>query len=276
MNHGRPINRKRIIGFIVAGAALALIGGSVAFAADGGTPHTGTPPHAPSIALDAQGYQHVCVNQFPPYEVMRGNLSDTCFAGYLPSKLTTSKVAAGAGPQGPKGDTGATGPQGPAGPAGKDGVDAQALPYGVALVDISRGGKAATAWATLTTTIGSPAPMGDQASSTFRMTCSAAQAPCAISVQAYATVAGVKVYPRLDIQRQDDNGGPQVYCEYADGADNNGGSQAVGTTATDVPLGVGGSLDCGSAQTLPASGVVDDIEVPAGHYDISSTVYFKR
>jgi hypothetical protein len=38
------------------------------------------------------------------------------------------------------GATGATGPAGATGAEGKDGKDAQALPYGVALLNISRGG----------------------------------------------------------------------------------------------------------------------------------------
>lgn len=167
---------------------------------------------------------------------------------------------------------GKTGPAGAKGATGASGTD---LPYGIATVDISRGGAAATTWATISTTVGSPA--GDTASSTFRMTCQAAKAPCVISVKAKATAAGVKAYPRVLIQKSDiDTGAPKGLCEYGDGADNDGGSQTLTTSAVTLPLGIGGSLDCGSTQVRPGSGVVESIEVPDGYYDIAATLQFTR
>lgn len=148
-----------------------------------------------------------------------------------------------------------------------------ALPYGVGLVNISRGGGAFATWAKASTTIGSPA--GDTASNTFRMTCSTANAPCVIKAQAYATVLGVRAYPRLLIQKSSiDTGLPAGLCEYADGTDNDGGSLQVATLPSDLPLGIGGSLDCGSAQTRPSTGIVTEIDVPAGYYDIALTDTF--
>lgn len=192
---------------------------------------------------------------------------------------TGAKGGTGAtGATGPAGAIGATGPAGAAGAPGKDGKDAAAPDYGVALVNVSRGGAAATTWATLSTPLGSP--VGDNTSSTFRFSCSATQAPCVLSESAYATEAGVNVYERMDIDFQDfDNGGPEISCEYADGADNNGASQSVGNgaaNATALNLGVGGTLDCNEAQTLPANGVVTELKLPKGRYNVTVTDVFKK
>jgi hypothetical protein len=181
-------------------------------------------------------------------------------------------------PTGPKGDPGKNGTNGTNGKDGKDGTNAQALPYGIALVNVSRGGAAATTWATYSTTIGSP--VGDTASGTFRMSCSAAKAPCVITVQAYSTTAGVTVYPRVDINREDTNDVPAGNCEYGDGTDNNGSSSPElshdSTSPSNIKLGIGGTLDCGSAQTYPTDGIATEIDVPAGFYDIASTFTFKK
>jgi hypothetical protein len=127
-------------------------------------------------------------------------------------------------------------------------------------------------WAKVATPISAE---GGTASNTFRMTCSTANAPCTITAQAWATVAGGTVYPRLLINRSSiDTGAPLGMCEYADGTNNDGGSQALTTTSAALPLGIGGSLDCGAGQTRPASGVVDSIDVPAGYYDIAATFAF--
>lgn len=183
------------------------------------------------------------------------------------NRLAKDEVGTGtqgpAGPQGPAGKDGKDGAAGPAGPAGKD---AQALPYGVAKVKVSRGGAAPTAWATYTTTVGGPE--GDTTGGVFRFTCNESQAPCKVSVAAYSTADGVKVYPRVDIQKESLNGGPQEYCEYGDGPL----SGTLTGTATDQPINIGGSADCGA--TGAPSGDVSAIFVPAGYYDVFSTFQF--
>lgn len=178
---------------------------------------------------------------------------------------------------GPKGKTGARGLQGPSGEQGipgPAGADAPTPVYGTALVQVSRGGAAASTWATVSTSVGSPD--GDTASNTFRMTCSEAKAPCVISTQARATEDGVRVHPRLLISKQGTDAKPLGTCEYADGTDNDGATLELTGTAITVPLGIGGSLDCGSDQVRPSSGVVESITVPAGYYDIAATFTFSR
>jgi hypothetical protein len=184
-----------------------------------------------------------------------------------------------AGPQGPAGEDGATGPQGPAGPKGdtgpqgpkgdpgQDGTDAQALPYGVAKVKVQRGTGAATPWAMYSTTIGGPE--GDTASGTFRFTCNDAQAPCKVSVAAYSTGDGVKVWPRVNILTQSLNGGPEYQCEYGDGPL----SSTLTGSASDLIVNIGGSDDCG---LNGSAGDVAAITVPAGYYDVTSTFQFVR
>lgn len=177
-----------------------------------------------------------------------------------------------AGPAGPKGDQGAQGPKGDKGDPGQQGP-AWAPSYGIAQVLVQRGTGSPTPWATYSTTIGSP--VGDSAGGTFRFTCSTANAPCEVSVQAYATESGVTMYPRLLLYREDYNsGGPESFCEYGDGTDNNGGVATLGTSASGVTLGIGGSLDCGSSQAYPPNGVASEIEVPAGYYDVFSSFTF--
>ncbi len=198
-----------------------------------------------------------------------------------------------AGPQGAKGDTGATGSQGPQGAQGAKGdkgdpgdTGAQGPPwvpeYGVANVGVDRGGGPGI-WATYSTTVGSP--VGDSTGGAFRFTCSDAQAPCKVSATA-AVLSGstgaAHVYPRILIQTESLSGGPQSYCEYADGADNSNSLDAISRVPTStnpstfpvLDLGIGGSLDCGSAQPYPAGGVVQEIWVPAGYYDVFSTFVF--
>ena len=155
-----------------------------------------------------------------------------------------------------------------------NGPPAQAGGYGVAQVLVQRGSGSATPWATYSTTLGSP--VGDTASGTFRFTCSPANAPCRVSVAAYATKNGVTMYPRLLIYQQDYNsGGPEVYCEYGDGTDNNGGVATLTQSASPVTLGIGGTLDCpGHTQTYPAGGTASEIDVNAGYYDVQSTFQF--
>lgn len=172
------------------------------------------------------------------------------------------------GPQGPAGDAG---PAGPAGPQGDPGP-AWTPAYGIGSVLVSRVGAPATAWATYSTTLGSP--VGDTTGGAFRFTCKAAQAPCALSTAASISgSATATVYPRVLIHKQEPSGGPSTYCEYADGADNDGNAEPVGSPLT---MGIGGTLDCpGSTQAYPAGGVVTEIDVPAGYYDVWATFVFK-
>lgn len=190
------------------------------------------------------------------------------------------------GPRGPKGATGATGPAGPAGPAGPTGPagpqgpagpKAPALHYAEGVVLVKRGSGSFTPWAADSTVLGSPLGFGDTASGEFRFTCSTANAPCAVSLQAAATEAGVTVYPRILLYRSDYNTGNWVgYCEYGDGADNNGSYEAVGNgSPSNLTVGIGGTLDCGSSQTYPAGGTASEIDVPEGYYDVFTTFYFK-
>jgi hypothetical protein len=117
------------------------------------------------------------------------------------------------------------------------------------------------------TTIGGPE--GDTASGTFRFTCNDAQAPCKVSVAAYSTGDGVKVYPRVNILTQSLNGGPEYQCEYGDGPL----SSTLTGSASDLIVNIGGSDDCGL--NGPA-GDVAAITVPAGYYDVTSTFQFVR
>ena len=126
------------------------------------------------------------------------------------------------GPQGPKGDTGATGPQGPP----------WVPEYGVANVRVDRG-SGADIWATYSTTVGSP--VGDTTGGTFRFTCGANQAPCKVSATAAvlsASTGAAHVYPRVLIYSESLSGGPETYCEYADGADNSGSLDAISRVPT--------------------------------------------
>ncbi|HEY5186236.1 MAG TPA: hypothetical protein VIM19_15340 [Actinomycetes bacterium] len=218
----------------------------------------------------------ICVNNSSKLmtQVWSTTVCPTGSFKYVVPKKGSSTGATGAqGVAGPQGPAGAAGPQGPAGAPGATGKDAPAATYGVGNINVSRGGAVASPWQTLSTALGSP--VGDTVSGTFRFTCKAAQAPCAVSVSAYATTSGVTVYPRVLITKENfDTGAPLGTCEYGDGSDNNGAVTALSTTAVAVPLGIGGSLDCGSAQAYPANGVASTIEVPTGYYNVTSTLQF--
>ena len=96
------------------------------------------------------------------------------------------------------------------------------------------------------------------------------------------STANAVIHPRLDIHK--DLGAPIVFCEYADGANNNAGlaqiprvptlADAVVAMQTPLNMGIGGSLDCGSAQPFPPNGVVTEIWVPQGFYDVWATFAF--
>jgi hypothetical protein len=152
-------------------------------------------------------------------------------------------------------------------------------------------GAGTTRYATFSGELGSPA--GTTLSGEFRFSCSPAQAPCKISAGAavISDQSGTTVaHPRLLIHKQDGGAAPITYCEYADGANNNAGLdtiQRVPTLAaaaiamnTPLSMGIGGSLDCGSAQPY-GTGVVTEIWVPAAaggtdtaFYDVAATFAF--
>lgn len=153
---------------------------------------------------------------------------------------------------------------------------ARAPSYGIAQVLVSRGAGSPSPWATYSTSLGSP--VGDTTGGAFRFTCRDTQAPCKVSLQAYTTGPGtVSLYPRVILYREDLNGGPSTECEYGDGTDNSGGTATLtSSTPTAVTLGIGGSLDCNAGQPYPSTGVVSEIWVPAGYYDVFSTFVFKK
>ena len=221
------------------------------------------------------------------------------FSAATLNKITGKQGAAVGGPPGPtgangqKGDIGAAGVSGSNGAAGAQGLQGtpgasvvgpkgdkgdQGAPwvpsYGIADVKVSRGNGSATTWAKYSTTLGSP--VGDTASGSFRFTCSTANAPCKVSLDAYTSgTKSAALYPRMIIYRQDyASGGPSSMCEYGDGTNNNGGTQALTTTPTATTLGIGGSLDCNSTQTYPAAGTASEIWVPEGYYDVWTTLDF--
>lgn len=172
------------------------------------------------------------------------------------------------GVDGTDGVDGQDGTNGIDGKDGKNGKDAQALPYGIAQVKVQRGTGAAIPWATYSTTLG--APVGDTTGGTFRFTCNEAQAPCKVSLAGYATKDGATVYPRVDIQTQSLNGGSQTYCEYGDGP-MSGALSSDSTAPTALTINIGGSDDCG---LNGPSGALNEITVPAGYYDVTSTFQF--
>jgi hypothetical protein len=180
------------------------------------------------------------------------------------------------GATGAKGATGATGAAGAQGVAGVAGASAPTPTYGIASVQVARGSGPAATWAVYSTSLGSP--VGDTAGGTFRFTCSTVQAPCKVSLAASTTDPGaVALYPRMVLTREDyNNGGPMVNCEYGDGTDNNGGTAALGNSPSAVTLGIGGSLDCGAGQAYPANGIASEIDVPAGYYNVTTTLTFKK
>jgi len=181
-----------------------------------------------------------------------------------------------AGPVGPAGAAGATGPQGPAG------APAASPEYAVVTVFVDRGAVTGpTRYAVFSAALGSPA--GTTTGGDFRFSCSAAQAPCKLSYGAAVISdqsANAVVHPRLLIHK--DQAAPIVFCEYADGANNNAGlapiprvptlAGAVTAMQTPLSMGIGGSLDCGSTQVFTPE--VTEIWVPQGFYDVAATFAF--
>jgi hypothetical protein len=186
-----------------------------------------------------------------------------------------------AGPQGPVGPAGAQGPSGPPGVPGPPGPPA-ASEYGIASVFVSRSGGEPSRFATYSVPLGSPA--GSTSTGSFRFSCSAAQAPCRVSIGAAVIsdrTGTEQFYPRLLIHKEDGPGAPMSFCEYADGANNNLGVDQVSRvatlqearTATQTPreMGVGGTLDCEGGD--PAPPTVTEIVVPAASNGTSTAFY---
>ena len=157
--------------------------------------------------------------------------------------------------------------------------------YAIVTVFVDRGGAGGPSrFAFYSAPLGSPA--GTTTGGVFRFSCSAAQAPCKISygaaVISHQSTANAVIHPRLYIHK--DLGAPIVFCEYADGANNNAGlaqiprvptlADAVVAMQTPLNMGIGGSLDCGSGQPFPPDGVVTEIWVPQGFYDVWATFGF--
>ena len=182
------------------------------------------------------------------------------------------------GPSGPQGPTGATGATGPTGPVGTPDLE-----YAIVTVFVDRG-NGPSRWAFYSAPLGSPA--GTTMGGVFRFSCSAAQAPCKISYGAAVvsdqSTDNAVIHPRLD----DPQGYwcAHLFCENADGANNNAGlaviprvptlQEAVVAMRTPLTMGIGGSLDCGSTQPYPPNGVATEIWVPQGFYDVWATFAF--
>ena len=156
--------------------------------------------------------------------------------------------------------------------------------YGVASIEVSKGGGLPIPHAAYSISLGSP--VADTTGGVFRMTCDAAEAPCTIAVKAAALsdtdIGGtVRFIPRVLVMR----GGtppaatePDEYCEYADGAGAPAGlvnlsKQALAAVPDyeDVLIDIGGSADCGVAGP---SGAVASITVPAGFYNVHASFAF--
>ena len=125
---------------------------------------------------------------------------------------------------------------------------------------------------------------------TFRFSCSVAQAPCKLSVKAaFLSDSGgnYAVWPRVLIHRTEyfDNS-VENYCEYGDGVTNTNPFGLVSAqTPTSTPtylqlgIGIGGTADCGLASgaadpSAPTQLIAQEINVPAGRYDVFSTFRF--
>lgn len=177
-------------------------------------------------------------------------------------------------------------PQGPSGPPGAAGNGGDPPEYGVVAVSVKRGASAASIWARYSTRLGSP--VGDTTGGAFRFTCTTAHAPCKVSIGAavLSHIPGTAgVYPRVLMQIQSyTTGGPQTYCEYADGSfhpTTPDGVTALTTQTptstpvyTPVPIHIGGSADCKGPDPTP--GLISEITVGPGYYDVFSTFTFVK
>jgi hypothetical protein len=143
---------------------------------------------------------------------------------------------------------------------------------------VSRGDNAPGVFAYYTAMLGSPV---GTTTGTFRFSCSAAQAPCKVSIAAavLSDETGMETfYPRVLIYKENGPGAPETFCEYADGANNNLGLDTISRVPMDthipeiktpLDMGIGGTLDCDAGQ--PYTPTVDDICVP--HASSGGTAY---
>ena len=189
--------------------------------------------------------------------------------------------------QGPTAALGSPGPEGPLGPSTPAPSGSTVGDYAVANVFVKQGSAAPAIWATYSEAMGSP--IGTTTGGEFRFTCSAAQAPCKISIAA-AVLSGktgsANLHARVLIFKQPEFE-PEVFCEYADGATESTTpaavsrvpmSTAVGAINSPLDMAVGSSHDCGAGQ--PAGSPVKEIWVPAGptgraFYNVFTTFAFK-
>jgi hypothetical protein len=242
-----------------------------------------------------RGFVPVCVQRHD-VKFSRGDLNilvgSQCAKGQKPLKLALWPVKRKPGPAGKQGAQGPAGPQGAQGPAGPQGPPGAAAPtpeYGVAAVYVDRTpanpNDNPSRWAIYSVPLGSPT--GSTTGGQFRFSCSAAQAPCKISLGAavISNQAGTAAFhPRILIHKQDNGSAPMTYCEYADGANNNLGvdqvqrvptmQDAVVAMRTPRSMGIGGTLDCGAGQPGPGpAGVVTEIWVPASSNGTGNAIY---
>jgi hypothetical protein len=187
-------------------------------------------------------------------------------------------AGSGSGSQGPAGPAGAPGPAGVPGPAGSPGQNAPTPEYGVAAVDVTRGGSTST-WAVYSTALGSP--VGDTTGGAFRLSCSASQAPCAVAVKAAAlsdSSGTVTFWPRLLLTQDQTGAAPTDFCEYGDGSTGTAAAtltkqpKSASPAYQAVQLNIGGTYDCPFG-TGPA-GDVNSISLPVGHYDVYASFSF--
>jgi hypothetical protein len=135
-------------------------------------------------------------------------------------------------------------------------------------VFVARGAGGPSRFALYSAQLGSPA--GTTTGGDFRFSCSAAQEPCRISYGAAVISSqsgSAVVHPRLLIHK--DLAAPITFCEYADGADNNAGLDTISLVPTlqDAVAAMQTPLDMGN-------GVVQEIDVPQGFYDVAATFAF--
>jgi hypothetical protein len=129
------------------------------------------------------------------------------------------------------------------------------------------------------TTLGSP--VGDTTGGTFRLSCSASQAPCTVAVKAAAlsdNAGTITLWPRVLITQDLTGVGTTVFCEYGDGSTGTAPAtltkqpKSASPTYKPVQLNIGGTADC-PGTTGPA-GDVDSISLPVGHYNVYGTFVF--
>ena len=130
------------------------------------------------------------------------------------------------------------------------------------------------------TTLGSP--VGDTTGGTFRLSCSASQAPCTVAVKAAAlsdNAGTITLWPRVLITQDLTGVGTTVFCEYGDGSTGTAPAtltkqpKSASPTYKPVQLNIGGTADCPGGAATPV-GDVDNISVPEGHYDVYATFSF--